>query len=653
MKTWSKILIVLILIALPVVGRGVWFHRGWYQPPLIREIDEDQIEVLPPEYRSIAEEVEESVGRVVVDLAHENNLEVDDLTPLRDRLIARGAAVETFDGFSASLESQLRGAIALVVVAPTSEYAGYEVEAIVDFVEDGGRVLLAADPTRPVPSEEEEGSLDLGETLFPASAVPAINSLANPLGVVYFDDHLYNLVDNEGNYRNVKLTSLSDEHPLTEGLDTVVFFAAHSLRSEGLSLMSGDENTFSSLRTGETALTVAALAADERALALGDVTALTAPYHTVADNDQLLSNIADWLASAERVWDLNDFPYLFQRSVDLVQIAGDFLDPRLIARTGALEEVLAQADLTLSVRDTADRDNDTIFVGTFEDVELVEEYLDEGGVTITLVEEEGEEGAAATEEAEEEEEEPRDTVEVEELGSIPMEGTTLFVVDRSADRVVVIALAEDGDSAMAALDRLAFGDFSGCVESDDVTVCSTGEVQEGLGLDTEREEPEEREEAPEEGEGEAELPRIGSRLESDAALAAGVPWLTELAEEDYEITSQAGETYTYTITLDRSRDVVWMYGWCATTKELLGENWDSITLAFRMDGEEVPLGTFATLETDIEDQECRLYYVLVTDWPPGEHVLITEVTFETELDDGTDIYPAGTHFYEHIVTVGG
>ena len=81
MKAWTKILIVLILIALPVVGRWVWFHRGWYTPPLIPEIDEDQIEVLPPEYRPIAEEVEEGVGRVVIDLAHENNLEVDDLTP--------------------------------------------------------------------------------------------------------------------------------------------------------------------------------------------------------------------------------------------------------------------------------------------------------------------------------------------------------------------------------------------------------------------------------------------------------------------------------------------------------------------------------------------------------------------------------------------
>lgn len=648
MRTWTKILIVGLLLILPIVGRWAWFHRGWYTPPLIPQIDETQLEVPLPEYQPVSEEVGERIGRVVIDLAHDNNLEVDDLTPLRDRLAARGAAAETYDGFTSSLESQLRGAIALIVVAPTFSYAGYEIESILDFVEDGGRVLLVADPTRPVPLEEEEDILDLGDVLFPESAIPAINSLANPLSVVYFNDYLYNLVDNQGNYRNVKLTTFSDDHPLTDGLDTVVFFAAHSLRTNGLSLISGDENTLSPLRTGETGLTAAALAADEKVLALGDLTALTAPCHGVEDNDQFLSNIADWLVAAERVWELRDFPYLFQRPVDLVQVSGEYVDPRLISGVEVLGEVLSQADLTLNLRDSADPDNDALLVGTFENLELVEDYLDDAGVTITVVAEEEQEAATTTEEGEEELE---DKIEVEGLGTVPIEGSTLFVVDRSVDRVVVIALGEDGDAAVAALERLAYGDFSGCVDRDDVTVCSTGEVEEGVGLDEEREGPEEQEEAPEEVE--EESPRIGSVLESELALAEGVPWLTELAEEDYDATSQAGETYTYTVTLGESRDVIWMYGWCTTTEELLRQNWQNITLAFTVNGEDVRLDRFAMLESGFEDQHCRLYYALVTDWPQGEHELITEVTFETELDDGTDTYPAGTHWYKHIVSVGG
>jgi len=649
MRTRTRVLIVAVLLLLPIVARWVWFNRGVYTSPSIPEIDESQIEVAPPEYGPAAQESSQQGGRVVFDLGHNSNLEVDDLTPLQDRLATRGAILETHYGFDASLESQLRGAVALVVVAPSFLYSEWEVGAVMDFVRAGGRVLLVADPTRPVPTAEDADSLDLGDVFSPESAIPAINSLANPLGIVYFDDYLYNLVENEGNYRNVRLTAGDSDHPLAEGLESVVFFATHSLRSDGVALLTGDDDTSSPLRTGETDLAAGVLSADGSVLALGDLTALTAPYHTMADNDRLMSNVADWLLAAEREFDLQDFPYLFERAVDLVQISGEFLDPRLIAKSGMLKDILALADLTLDLRDIDDPDHDVIFVGTFEDVELVQEYLDDAGVAITIAEAE-EEVSTPTPTAGEEEE-VRDTIEVEGLGSVPLQGTTLFVVHRSDDRVVVISLGEDGDAAMEALDRLAAADFLGCAERDDVLICSTGEAEEGLGLDEEREKPAEEtpvpEETPQAG------PRVGSVLESEEAMTAGVPWLVELAEETYDETSQAGETYTYTIALERSQDTLWVYGWCTFSEELLEQNWEHIALVFTLDDEDVPLSRFATVEFDDQEEWCRLYYALVTDWPRGEHELTIEATFDTELDDGQEIFPAGTHYYQYVVTVGG
>jgi hypothetical protein len=645
----TKLFIAVILIVLPVAGRWMWFYRGRYTPPTIPELDDSQMQVGLPAYSSTAEEPVPQAGRVLVDLGHANNLEVDDLTPLRERLISHGATIETYDGLFLSLDSQLRGAVALIVADPTFSFTQLEAEAVVDFVEDGGRVLLVADPTRPVPTPEEQQTLDLTDVFFPESAIPAINSVADPLGVVYFDDYIYNLADNEGNYRNVKLAVENGDSPLTENLETVVFFAAHSLRSDGATLLQGDENTFSSLRTGEAGLTAAALSADGGVLALGDLTVLTAPYHTVQDNDQFLSNVAGWLMSAQRVWDLRDFPYLFQRPVDLVQVSGEFVDPRLVAKSGELDEVLALANLTLSLRDAAEPGHDALFVGTFDDVELVQKYLDDAGVVITLVEAEG--ATPTPTPAAEEEEGQRDTIAVEGLGSVLVQGTTLFLVDLSEEQVVVIALAEDGESAMLALDRLIFADFAGCVDSERVTLCSTGEAGEGVGLD---EQPEEQQGEPTPpAELEKSQPRIGSILESQTALAAGVPWLQELAEEEYDETSQAGETYTYTISLDESQDLLWVYGWCATTKELLKENWEQITVDSTINRQEVPLSRFAVLDVGSEGEECRLYYALVTDWPEGKHTLINEVTFDQEIFDGTDTFEAGTHYYQYEVTVPG
>lgn len=661
MKTRFKVLIFAVLLLLPIVARWAWYYRGVYTSPHIPEMDESQLEIAPPKYVPVAQEAAERGGRVLFDLGHLNNLEVDDLTPLQDRLAARGAILETHDGFDASVETQLRGAVALVVIAPTLSYSEWEVGAILDFIDAGGRVLLVADPTRHVPTAEDAGSQDLTDILFPESAIPAINSLASPLGIVYFDDYLYNLVENEGNYRNVRLSVGDADHPLAEGLENVVFFAAHSVRSDGAALLTGDDDTSSPLRTGETDLAAGVLSADGGVLALGDLTALTAPYHTQADNDRLLSNIADWLLAAEREFGLLDFPYLFQRQVDLVQISGDYLDPRLIAKSGMLKNVVAWTDLTLDLRDIDDPDHDAIFVGTYEDVELVQDYLEDTGVTITLADQEEEETPTPTPAAGEEEEEIRDNIEVEGLGSVPLQGTTLFVVHHSDDRVVIISLAEDGDTAMEALDRLAAADFLGCAQRDEVVVCSTGEVEDGLGLD---EEPEEEETpVPEETPGPDETPvpvetpgagpRIGTVLESEEAMGAGVPWLRELAEETYDETSLAGETYVYHIDLERSQDTLWVYGWCTFGEELLQENWDHIGLVFTLNDEDVPLSSFAVIEFDVDEEWCRLYYALVTDWPRGEHELLGEVTFDTELDDGQDIYPEGTHYYQFLVSVGG
>jgi hypothetical protein len=539
-RSRSWFLIFLILVVLPFVGRWALFYRGSYTPPEIPEIDTSRVVPPLPGYQQPEDVPVEGRGHVVIDLSHANNLEVNDLGPLRDRLEARGVTVETFDGNDALLRTQLHSATALLVFAPTEKYSADERDAIVDFVEDGGRLLLAADPTRPVPPEEEDEFIDFNDIFFPVSAVPAINSLANAFGVVYFDDYLYNSHENEGNYRNVRFTEL-EEHPLTEDVETIVLFASHSLRSEGTALIVGDEHTRSPLRTGEAGLAAAALSADGQVLALGDITFLTAPYHAIGDNDRFLSHIADWLAVDGRERDdLEDFPHLFKRPVDLVQASGDFLDPRLIIRGSALQASFDQAGLALNLRPAVEPGHDALFVGTFEDLALVEDYLVTAGITVTaaITEEveftspddegpaegaptqpsptsvpttteqltptpEGEEPGGETEEMpaveqelaaegtgeEEEEERFRGTIEVEMLGTINITGTSLFVADHSADSVVVIVLAEDGAMAIQALERLASNDLLGCIQDEardhEIAVCSTGQVQDGAGLDAE------------------------------------------------------------------------------------------------------------------------------------------------------------------------
>jgi hypothetical protein len=233
------------------------------------------------------------------------------------------------------------------------------------------------------------------------------------------------------------------------------------------------------VRSGETDLAAAVLATDQRVLALGDITFMTAPYHTVKDNDQFLSNIANWLAIDRRQRDdLEDFPYLFSRPVDLVQASGDTIDPRLIAGVSAWQAAFEQAGLALDLRAKADPDHDATFVATFEDTKVIDEYLDDNGITVKVTPREEKETGEEEETSTENNGQVTGSIEVKGMGTIDIAGTTLFIVDQSDERLAVVIVAEDIEKSIDGIGRLIDHDLSGCVQAGAVTVCSTGEAPE-------------------------------------------------------------------------------------------------------------------------------------------------------------------------------
>ena len=513
--------VVLILAASIMCGRLVWFQQGLYQTPDIATVDVGAVPTA--NYQPIVDKPVKGEGHVVIDLAHNNNLLVDDLSPLKDRLKARGATVETFTG-DEPLSTYLHEATALVVIAPGQRYTASELKAVIDFVKDGGQLLLVADPTRPVSyGDPNDPYYSPYDALYATSAVPAINSLANAFGVVYYDDYLYNLGDNAGSYRNVKFTTF-EKNALTKDVETLVLFVTHSLSSDGVSLVVGDENTLSPLRSGETNLAAAVLTTDQRVLALGDLTFMTAPYHTVEDNDQFLSNIANWLATDKRVRDdLEDLPYIFGESIDLVQVGGETLDPQLIVQSGIWQASFEQTGHALGLRAEADPEHDAIFVGTFKDTAMVDELLGSNGITLAVTLEEGED---------EGEEKVTGSIEIDGLGTVAVEGTTLLVLDRSSERVVIIVLATDMEKAIEATDRLIAHDLSGCLQTGTATVCSTGETPT---------KPQATEEPPAGGE-EPTPPAAGGSIfviasdDKPEGARTGAPEFEAILSESYDVT---------------------------------------------------------------------------------------------------------------------
>lgn len=152
----------------------------------------------------------------------------------------------------------------------------------------------------------------------------------------------------------------------------------------------------------------------------------------------------------------------------------------------------------------------------------------------------------------------------------------------------------------------------------------------------------------------AQSPSLGSAEEARASANAGSNTLESFAYIYPEIPeiNQPGDVYVYEIQLTESAPLIWSYTWCTTTQAILEENFSHIQIAFISNGSPTSSGSFAVSEYERSDgSPCREHAALVVEWPAGTHQLETRVTFTQAINDGWNLYPAGTHTFKYMVTV--
>jgi len=148
-------------------------------------------------------------------------------------------------------------------------------------------------------------------------------------------------------------------------------------------------------------------------------------------------------------------------------------------------------------------------------------------------------------------------------------------------------------------------------------------------------------------------PKIGTPAEAEAAFNAQTDWLEDFAQESYDEISLTGGVYTYTIPLNSSKKLIWIYAWCTSDEATSDDNWSKMELEFVLNGEFIPLDNFKLLDGNFSGNHCRAYYTVLRDWAVGESVLTTTVIFTSPLNDGlsNEGYSAGTHVYEYHVYI--
>lgn len=287
----TRIGIVLLAALIVLVGRGLFFYRGFYHPAPSRMPSYENILVTPAPISEFSDKYTEGKGTILIDLAHDNIFDKEELNVLMLRLVSRGLTIK-YLGIKDDLKSELSDksesegkkpaenltpADAFIVVCPKSEFSREELVATDNFVSKGGKLLLIADPNR-------SGKM---------------NSLSIKFGLLFEPDYLYNMKENDINYRNIFITDFK-ENELTKNLKKIALYTSGSISSANSNIAFVDENTFSSVIESREKLSPIALAQGGRVLAIYDLTFMTEPYNGILDNNQFISNIADWLIPAAK-----------------------------------------------------------------------------------------------------------------------------------------------------------------------------------------------------------------------------------------------------------------------------------------------------------------------------------------------------------------
>jgi flavodoxin len=233
---------------------------------------------------------------VLVDDSNGNRFTRADIGPLTEGIGRSGARVQFHE--TGEFEDALETADALVVVDPATAYSESEIDAIDAFVDDGGRLLILAEPTRTSIS----GGL-LGTQL--TAQESELTGLGSRFDVQFDTRYVYDQTQNDGTYQQVVAEpsgdgALSDSDTARLDADAEIAF---SVASEVQSTGDGDPV----LVSGETARTAGTddprrhtlAVRDGNVLAVGDTSFATAGRYDVGDNEAFLTGIVEFLVGAD------------------------------------------------------------------------------------------------------------------------------------------------------------------------------------------------------------------------------------------------------------------------------------------------------------------------------------------------------------------
>ena len=363
----NRFSIVLILPAVALaffVGAYFYFYQGSYDPLPSEQLRTQHI--TPPVSSFTNSETISPVqrGTLLVDMGHSNGFSRDEISSFLNEISRRGYSLEFLELSSGGkklseggngLAEQLRSVDSFLVIQPSRPFSNEEAVLVHQFVEEkGGKLLLIADPTRN----------------------HRMNSLSKEFGITFRPDYLHNSVDYDLNFQNIYISDFKPDK-LTDGLGRIALYAAGSLESANGGLAVADGNTQSTFVERVEPLYPMARSEQGGVVALTDLTFLIPPQSTIVNNPRLISNLADFLTTSERSFDLADFPYFLDEATEIILGRPSLLDAGV-----GMTSVLSGFQVASEIRNVPDPNSDLVYLGLYDDAPSVAQYLQLAGVEI-------------------------------------------------------------------------------------------------------------------------------------------------------------------------------------------------------------------------------------------------------------------------------
>ena len=494
----QRLILALILLILPILGRTLWFYQGSYQrSEAVQTPDYAALQKPTPVTGSKAEPVKNAAEKkeaqvvVLIDQSHNNAFYLSEIEPLTDAITRSGARL-ILSNPSTYLGDYLKYVQAYVVIALNSSFSEQESQAVQQFVRSGGRLLVITDPTR---------STGYSESSAPITGTDIANQLLDPFKITFMEDYLYNQINNEGNFRNILISDLAKDD-LTQGIQQLAFYSAHSLKTSQKVLAQGDENTRSSLTDNGGKLTVAASAVDGRVLALGDLSFMNTPYNQVAGNQQFIFNLAGYLTNSRPEKSLANFPRLFTRPISLLLLKSESIGQKTVGTIAILQKTAQFLNLKLNLVKEPQKDQDLIILGTYASGEELLPYLKDFKIDFSGLAQKTEEKTDETQSASNTatpaptptpnpgaETTPQAPSGMAVLGfpgldTLSPTGVGIILYHPGAERNTLVLIAEDESGLQTLSTMLYMGDLSTCAVQENAAICQMDSSGSGGGSDS-------------------------------------------------------------------------------------------------------------------------------------------------------------------------